>query len=174
MAGQRIKFGPTGETVAHNLKRLRTGQNLTYTQIAQRLKGLGRPLSALAVRRMEEGERRIDTDDLMGLSVALGVNPNALLLPPLGANVAFAQITGVPSWLYPVGMWKWATGVEPLGVARTIERENAAVTDEQLEHERASFMFRVTPKAWVEPGTPNITAQIFGSDSAAVGVHGDD
>jgi len=171
---EKNTLGPTGHTVAANVRRLREEQRLSYAEVARRLDKFGYPIATLGLAHIEKGKRRVDADDLMALAVVLGVNPNALLLPPIGANVAFVQITGVPSWLYPVGVWEWANGVEPLGVARTIERGDAAVTNEQLEHERASFMFRVTPKAWVEPGTPNITAQILGSDSAAAGVHGDD
>lgn len=81
MAGKESTRGPTAETVAANVTRIRESQNLNYTQLSERLVNVGRPISAVGVRRIESGERRVDADDLVALAAALGVSPITLLMP---------------------------------------------------------------------------------------------
>jgi len=104
---KKIPLGPTGQQVQLNVKRLREARQLTYTELAARLKGVGRPIPILGLRRIEEGDRRVDSDDLIALARVLGVPPVSLLLP-LG-HLATAEL--LPGEHRP--MWaavKWFTG----------------------------------------------------------------
>lgn len=106
-------LGPTGNTVASNVRRLRKKHGLEYTQLADRLAELKRPIPTLGLRRIEAGDRRVDADDLVALAVALDTNPNALLLPPSENADHVLTVTGVgmrPAWQ----VWKWGRGEFPL------------------------------------------------------------
>lgn len=81
MAGKKTDIGPTAETLSRNLTRLREAKGLTFTQVSKRLADGGRSISPLAVRRIEDGERRVDVDDLMALAIALDVSPTYFLMP---------------------------------------------------------------------------------------------
>lgn len=98
-----------------NVKRVRGARSLNYADLSRKLGELGRSISPLAVRRIEEGERRVDADDLMALSVALEVPPNSLLLPhslPDSGSLATALPVGK---VYLQDLWQWADGVAPIG-----------------------------------------------------------
>lgn len=74
--------GPVGDAVAANVTRIREACRATYVDLSKRLTDLGHPIAVLGLRRIERGERRVDTDDLLALAVALGVHPVDLLVPP--------------------------------------------------------------------------------------------
>jgi 8-oxo-dGTP diphosphatase len=78
----RVPLGPVGRYVITNLKRLREERELSYRQVSDRLKQIGRPIPTLGLSRIENGNRRVDADDLVALAVVLEVSPGALLLPP--------------------------------------------------------------------------------------------
>ncbi|MDV8147243.1 hypothetical protein [Arthrobacter sp. B10-11] len=108
MAGQKIELGPTGRTVADNVKRVRGSRSLNYADLSRKLTELGRPISPLAVRRIEEGGRRVDVDDLLAFAVALGVPPNSLLLPHEDPSPEpSATAVGDAAFL---DVWSWADG----------------------------------------------------------------
>ncbi|MCC3653214.1 helix-turn-helix transcriptional regulator [Streptomyces sp. S07_1.15] len=120
MTTGRIELGPTGRTVAANVKRLREGRGLTLRALSKALREKGRPLSADALNKIENGAseeprpiRRVDADDLVALAVALDVHPAALLLPHTAASDQTAIITTageVPARR----AWEWAHGMRPL------------------------------------------------------------
>lgn len=74
-----IPLGPVGGYLIENLKALRG--RTTYQELSERLAELGRPIPTLGLSRIEKGNRRVDVADLIALSIALDVNPVALLLP---------------------------------------------------------------------------------------------
>jgi 8-oxo-dGTP diphosphatase len=74
-----IPLGPIGGYLIENLKALRG--RTTYQELSARLTELGRPIPTLGLSRIEKGNRRVDVADLVALSIALDVNPVALLLP---------------------------------------------------------------------------------------------
>lgn len=114
VAGRTPDIGPTSETVAENVQRLRTEQNLTYTQLSERLETrAGWTITATAVRRIEEGERRVSVDDLMALAAALGVSPAALLMPHHSSPGARAVATGTFTQ-NASNIWNWITARNPL------------------------------------------------------------
>lgn len=114
MAGRPIELGPTGEAVAANVKRLREAQNLTWTRTAVALTEAGRETSPLAVRRVEEGRRRVDADDLAALAAVLNVSPATLLMPQASAPDEPAGITGVVPAPSARRAWDWLTGRSPV------------------------------------------------------------
>ncbi|MCG3039175.1 helix-turn-helix domain-containing protein [Streptomyces sp. S1A] len=127
MATGRIELGPTGKMVAANIKRLREAQGLSLRALAKRVEESGRKISADALNKIENGRlvdepdyqekppniRRVDADDLVVLSVALGVNPSALLLPD--TTDGSAHLTGGGS-VDAETAWDWADGKRPLRV----------------------------------------------------------
>jgi transcriptional regulator with XRE-family HTH domain len=74
--------GAIGNIVRRNIRRLRQTQRLTYVDLSKRLASAGRPIAILGLRRIEAGERRVDTDDLVALASVLGVTATQLLEPP--------------------------------------------------------------------------------------------
>jgi|GEM_PF-5237309 len=68
------KLGPIGVEVAQRIKDLRTGQKMNCTQLAELT---GHPV--IAIRRIEQGARRVDVDDLFLIAEALEVTPTYLI-----------------------------------------------------------------------------------------------
>ncbi|MFE9922278.1 helix-turn-helix domain-containing protein [Streptomyces sp. NPDC005774] len=124
MADERTtSLGPTGEQVRANVQRLRESAGLTKKQLSDRVGELGRAIPPLGISRIEMGTRRVDADDLMALTVALGVHPAALLLPPTARTHDFtASGEAVPTTVEITGAgevaaraaWEWAHGMRPL------------------------------------------------------------
>jgi transcriptional regulator with XRE-family HTH domain len=113
MVEKRNPLGPTGETVRANVERLRGDQNLGYAKLASILKGIGREIPELGLRRIESGDRRVDVDDLMALAVAFGVTP-ATLLMPAGADrntaVKATAVEPIPARM----LWAWLSASDSL------------------------------------------------------------
>ncbi|MGA5466574.1 helix-turn-helix domain-containing protein [Mycobacterium sp. NPDC050041] len=108
MAGKEPVAGQTATTVAENIGRLRTGQNLTYTQLSERLKDKAAwDISPVAVRRIEDNERRVSVDDLMALAVALRVSPITLLMPDSVDRDTPVTVTGITERYAADLLWKW-------------------------------------------------------------------
>lgn len=74
-------LGPVGTTVRENIKKLREVRKLSYAELSRQLTSIGRPIHALGLRRLEDGDRRVDVDDLCALAFVLGVEPSRLLNP---------------------------------------------------------------------------------------------
>lgn len=145
MAGRPIELGPSGESVATNVQRLRKGQKLTWTDVARSASAAGRPMSALAVRRIEEGGRRVDADDLVALAVVLGVTPTTLLLPDNGGDdVEEATATGPAT---AAALWAWAERWEPLPSQRSAPAE---VPDELTGVARGRAMYEADQRTAAE------------------------
>ena len=110
--GKSPPIGAIGGHVAANVKALRSGR-LSLQGLSERLEGLGRHILPIGLSKLETGGRRTDADDVVALSVALGTNPNGLLLPrdrPLDAEVELTPQTRVGAW----AAWAWADGRMPL------------------------------------------------------------
>lgn len=115
MAEKRNPLGLTGETVRANVQRLRGDQNLGYAKLASILKGIGREIPELGLRRIESGDRRVDVDDLMALAAALDVSPVTLLMPDTTAQgwETAVESTGLPDGITAQHLWLWLTAVHP-------------------------------------------------------------
>ena len=105
--GLKRPLGPTGETVRANITRLRAYRRLGYTELSERLKDLRKRISPLGLRRIENGARRVDADDLFALAVALGVSPTTLLIPNADDGGEQVVATGVTEKLDAERLWKW-------------------------------------------------------------------
>lgn len=109
MAGKKLELGPIGAVVAKNVTRYREAARFNYTELSAELAKHKRDISPLGVRRVEEGNRRVDVDDLVALALALNVSPLALLLPRSDSPVVpGGEVAGAER------IWGWAQGVAPL------------------------------------------------------------
>ncbi|MBU4214303.1 MAG: helix-turn-helix transcriptional regulator [Actinobacteria bacterium] len=95
MAGKGIEIGPTGDTVRHNIARVRRARGLAYTELSKQLAEAGRLIPPLGLRRIEDGERRVDVDDLVALAAVLWVDPVVLMAPPLYGGGLETEVTGL-------------------------------------------------------------------------------
>lgn len=117
MAGTRKELGPTGRRVAAAIRRFRRGeqQDISTAELSRRLTALGQPIPDTGITKTEQGTRRVDVDDLVALSLALGVTPNTLLLPQVEYLDALeAQRLTPASFGSPEKLWQWAQGERPL------------------------------------------------------------
>ena len=83
-------IGPTGIAVGRNVRRLRIAAGTTQAELAERLAKRGRPIPVASIGRLENGERRVEVDDLTALAAALNVAP-AELLGYNNAGTAYAR-----------------------------------------------------------------------------------
>lgn len=114
MAGKEPDYGPTAKAVAQNITRLRESQNLTYTQVSERLTTGGWPLTPVAVRRVEQCERRVTVDDLVAFSVALDTSPASLMMPSAARPEDTVLFTGVTTATTAKRAWAWLSTFTPL------------------------------------------------------------
>lgn len=119
MAGKESARGPTADTVRANIKAIRKAQNLNYTQVSERL-APARAISAVGVRRVESGERRVDVDDLAAFAVALGVSPITLLMPQAENRDDEVTVTGVNDPQPALTLWLWLLAEMPMRGDRRI------------------------------------------------------
>ncbi|MEV6135033.1 helix-turn-helix transcriptional regulator [Nocardia sp. NPDC051990] len=94
---------------------LRETLGLNYIELAQRLQQVGiarRGLDRVALKKIEEGERRVDTDELVALAIALDVSLITLLMPlEAGRHERFVEEITAAQW------WEWLRASEPYAAA---------------------------------------------------------
>lgn len=115
-----IEVGPTGQTVATNIARLRDRNGMTTRQLSGALDRAGRAIPASGITRMEKGERVVTVDELVALAAVFGVSPVTLLLPavkPAGGDVS---VTGLPAVQWETA-WRWMHGQFPASDEGTLE-----------------------------------------------------
>jgi transcriptional regulator with XRE-family HTH domain len=109
MVGKPTDLGPIGANLTHNVRRFRTERRLGYAELSRKLAEMGREIPPLGLRRIENGDRRVDVDDLVALALALDVSLLALLLPTDTSRlVPFGRQWDAET------IWRWATGSNPL------------------------------------------------------------
>jgi transcriptional regulator with XRE-family HTH domain len=74
------------------------------------MKEAGRSISPSALSKIENGDRRVDVDDLTALAYALGITPYELLSPPGDGSAP----TGVPDSYVPEELTAWMRGTTAL------------------------------------------------------------
>jgi hypothetical protein len=105
-AEKRISLGPIGEAVRANVEKRRGDKNLGYAKLARKLEEIGRPIPELGLRRIEEGNRRVDVDDLVALAMVLETSPITLLMPVVDESTEMVPVTdkikfsAAEAWLY--------------------------------------------------------------------------
>lgn len=95
----RQRGNPAGNTNAHvaaNLRSARQAIGMDLRTLSERVKETGRAMSPSALSKIENGDRRVDVDDLTVFAYILQTTPATLLAPPEGASPP----TGVPSGQY--------------------------------------------------------------------------
>lgn len=107
------ELGPAGGRLAENVKAIRERLPLTTEQLAERVTGLGRPMRANTITKIEKGQRRVDIDDAVALAIALRVNLTTLVLPYTTKGTA--QLTETTT-IGASEAWDWADGKRPLRV----------------------------------------------------------
>jgi hypothetical protein len=152
-------LGPTGRTVAANIKRLRAG--MPYTELAAKLEAVGRPIPTLGLRKIESEERRVDADDLVALALALGVNPNALLLPPSRDGGHLLTVTDAIT-MPAENVWEWGLGTAPL--IDSVDEPESVPAANRWAYRRAEFKHRTDPNLQDWTKSPNI-AVVESSDN---------
>lgn len=136
--------------VARNVQRLREKRNLTKPELARRIMQVEQAelvdgvaispskINALALTRIEAGERRVDVDDLVLLAVALGVSVPTLLMPYETAPFKWDSPVGT---VYSGWYWNWLTAHSPLLVGSGEQKP----TDEEVQQAREFFNDSLPP-----------------------------
>lgn len=132
MATNEVVPGPTSRRVIENVKRLRAEKRLSFAQLADQLAAVGRPIRATGLHRLENGKRRVDVDDLIGLAAAFDVSPITLLLPYTARGTV--ELTEAIQSEALVA-WDWLRAIRPLTLPD--DREEAAILS--LDFQRRSI-----------------------------------
>lgn len=82
-------LGPVGDQLRANIRTIREAHGFTYQWMADRLAEIGRPIPTLGLSRIENGERRVDADDLVALAQVLQVAVPDIL--GLGCSTCFGR-----------------------------------------------------------------------------------
>lgn len=100
-------LGSSGETVRQNIRRVRDQRGMSQNDLSARMRQLGRPIPPLGIHRIENGDRRVDVDDLVAIAVALEVSPTTFLVPNSTDRSDPVTATGL-SRTYPAeALWDW-------------------------------------------------------------------
>lgn len=146
------EIGATGATLASNLKRLRG--DMTLRELETVLTALEVKISASGLQKIESGTRRVDADEIIALSVALNVNPNALLLPNFsGDDDVSNEIAASPEHVTGEAVWRWADGYKALPVRKSIKTLQGEISLDERQVSKAqekrdeSFQAKVRPES---------------------------
>ncbi|UAK34174.1 helix-turn-helix domain-containing protein [Nocardia asteroides] len=161
-------LGATGETVRENVRLHRERLNLKFADLSRRLEAAGRPIPVLGLSRIEKGERRVDSDDLVALALALEVSPITLLMPnPQGATSETAlTATGLDDSVTAKQLWDWLRADAPVDLVDRVDEQTPA---ERAAERRSllSFFAKALP-LWraeqIAEGLLDIAALDFGTE----------
>ena len=95
MAKPHVQAGSVTRIVAENVKRFRAEYRVPVREMSSRTECLNevKTLTPNAVSEIENGQRKVDVDDLLALSAALNVSPVALLMPANGSEDDWKYLT---------------------------------------------------------------------------------
>lgn len=133
-------LGPTGRTVADNIKRIRG--DMQYVKLAARLEEIGRPIPTLGLRKIESYERRVDADDLLAIAVALEVSPVGLLMPVSGSADSMVTATGTGE-LPADNLLPWLRAEAPLPQQVRTANMHLSLPEWQIDAEKDLISRRV-------------------------------
>lgn len=122
MAQTKKDPGPTAQTVAANIRTLRTLRGMSQADLAAALTERGHDVPPIGIRRMEKCERAVTVDDLMVLCLALDCSPVALLVPLPGRDgwEGMTEVTGHDGEVTPESVWNWVTQHRPVAPSMKI------------------------------------------------------
>lgn len=173
MAGIKKELGPTAKRVAANIRRFRRAdwQDITTAELSRRLTELGQPIPDTGITKTEQGTRRVDVDDLVAISLALAVTPNALLMPPvdfLGASGAH-RVTPAEASGTAEELWLWAQGEKTLPVLADDAWDWLGRSEfPSLEFAVRNRPYLTAPHPPGEDGMPGVTDAALRDVSAAI------
>ncbi|WP_432504309.1 helix-turn-helix domain-containing protein [Kineococcus arenarius] len=147
--------GPTARRVAANVEAIRTARGMGLAELADRVTALGQPMSLGILSKLENGDRRVDVDDLVALALALDVTPSRLLLP---AKADHSPLDLTPARVSTAHLaWKWAAGEAPLpppGTHADLDADEEAFRAENRPHDPGPSWSTVDLAAHVEALAP--------------------
>lgn len=73
MGTRKVEQGPAGQNVATAVRKQREHLGMSLQELSEALGELGRPILPSGLSKIEAGTRRVDADDLVALSQALGL-----------------------------------------------------------------------------------------------------
>jgi transcriptional regulator with XRE-family HTH domain len=120
MATRKIQRDPTSERVCRNITELRKERKMSLAGLADRLRDVGRPILRSGLHKIENGDRRVDVDDLVAIALALDTSPNRLLLGPVAEDEKIELARGVPATGRQA--WSWARGDKPFPPSDPMEQ----------------------------------------------------
>ena len=131
-----MPLGPIGRYLIQNFDELLKEQRLTYREVSDRLKQIGRPIPTLGLSRISKGTRRVDVDDLIALAVVLETSPANLLEPhgddmPEDDRVYLAENLPMPARI--AGEWIACLTLLPAAPAITWPRSVMAIRTRESE-----------------------------------------
>jgi transcriptional regulator with XRE-family HTH domain len=91
MGTRKVEQGLVGHQVAAQIRWERERKQLSLQQLSDRLTKAGRPILPSGISKIEQGDRRVDVDDLVALADALGTAPGALLQGPLRESAELTE-----------------------------------------------------------------------------------
>lgn len=104
------------EIVGRNVAELRRQRQRTVRSLSVLLdEQLGHKLIPSGITKIEQGSRKPGPSDLVALALALGVNPNRLLLPVHDPHSEVALTPTITAKQFQA--WAWADGKRPLASA---------------------------------------------------------
>jgi transcriptional regulator with XRE-family HTH domain len=109
METERVRGNPVGVThkhVAANIRAARQAVGMDVRTAARMMSEAGRKISPSGISKIENGDRRVDVDDLTALAFTLKTTPAALLTPPSQA----VTLSGVPQDFLPEEIAAWVAG----------------------------------------------------------------
>lgn len=109
METERLRGNPAGithEHVAANLRAARQAIGMDVRTAARLVTEAGRKLAPSGISKIENGDRRVDVDDLTALAYVFRTTPAALLTPPDDA----VTLTGVPEHFLAEEIQAWVAG----------------------------------------------------------------
>ncbi|WP_448235849.1 helix-turn-helix domain-containing protein [Microbacterium paulum] len=137
METDRVRGNPAGITHSHvsaNLRAARQAIGMDVRTAARLMTEAGRKLSPSGISKIENGDRRVDVDDLTALAYLLRTTPAALLTPPDEA----ATLTGVPESCLPEELQAWIAGAVKL------------TTDDLVRYWKEQRFTAISAKRWAE------------------------
>ena len=164
MASVRRAAGAPSSRIAGNLRRMRKRRGLSTYDLAARLKEIGWPVQQSGITRVERGERRVDVDDLVALSVALNCSPNRLLMPEeleisRSGQVGYGAILIGDVLVDTRDMWAWACGEKPLVIR---DREHWDEAQQPGDVDEALYRVENQPHHYVG-GYAGLPANTYGA-----------
>lgn len=96
---------------ACRLRDLRQARNMSRKDLARRCAEAGAPVfTEMVITRLENGQRRVNLDDVYALAYVLGVSPLAMYTPASGdADVALTATVTAPA----ASVYEWTVGERP-------------------------------------------------------------